>query len=440
MPICLRIVLSLVALAGPTGCKQRQADSTLEGHFEGADIETALRRQAGRLAIPPQYAPTRAVFVSDRTFLTYGMWDMARAITSAGADLWLLRSKSESSTDALIQKMRLRHDPGFGTVVPVEVQTNSAWVRDYAPLVGYQLATKPEDPPRLVLVDQNYYPDRKADDHVPTVLSGMMKAVRASIPVYNEGGNFMTTGRHCFMTERVLEANTAKAMTDDPKERVLDARDVQEYYQIAAGCLQVTIFPRMPYEGTGHIDMWAKVIGDDLVVVSQLDGFAMQEPLAAPGESVERDVRKPDDATLNEVQRFLDARADDFAALGFRVLRIAMPLPVALPPLQGAPEGSRTERSFLFRSYANALIVNDSIIVPQYDKPDSTELNGSYPDAKFADAYRANVLRVYGDRSRKLNGRRLPPLKVHWVNADRAIATGGAVHCLSMQVPDGMPH
>ena len=431
----LRFALALAILTSGFGCKQRSTSSALEGHYEGRDQEAALRRQSGRLVIPPQYAPTRAVLVSDRSFLLYGMWELARAITSSGADLWLLGSKSKLSSESMAQKIRLKPRAGVGKVIPVDVATDSAWVRDYAPLVGYQRALKPGDPSRLVLIDQNYYPDRKSDDYLPTVISEMMLALRFSLPVYNEGGNFMTSGRHCLMTERVLEANTAQAMTKDPKERVLDALDVEEYYRIATGCERVTIFPRMPYEGTGHIDMWAKVIGDDLVVVSQLDGFAMQDPLPDLGERIERDVRKPSDSVLSEVQSFLDARAQDFERLGFRVLRIAMPLPVALPPLKGAPEGSRTERTYLFRSYANALIVNDSIIVPDYVKPDNPELNGSYPDDKFTDFYRSNVLKVFSDRSRMLNGKRLPPLKVLWVNADQAIATGGAVHCLTMQVP-----
>ena len=57
----------------------------------------------------------------------------------------------------------------------------------------------------------------------------------------------------CMMTTRVTDANADVFKAGD---MVLDAEDIKQYYGGFAGCAKTFIFPRMPTEGTGHIDMW----------------------------------------------------------------------------------------------------------------------------------------------------------------------------------------
>jgi agmatine/peptidylarginine deiminase len=261
----------------------------------------------------------------------------------------------------------------------------TVWARDWSPLGA--VTTNNE----LRLLDFNYYPRRQADDATSRSFAGLTGIPRVSVPVYNEGGNFMNNMRgECMMTTRVTDANED---VFKPGDMVLDAEDIKQYYGEFAGCAKTFIFPRMPTEGTGHIDMWGKFMNDDTVIVGQIS----DETLSYASSS--------NRSLALRIQEFLDARAADITDLGYNVVRVPMPVPTA----------------GVFRSYTNSLLLNGTAIIPQY----ISARGSSYADQKLLKSYEAEVRYVYESLG----------YKVVFIPSDGMIATGGAVHCVTMQVP-----
>lgn len=270
----------------------------------------------------------------------------------------------------------------------------TVWARDWAPQSSINSRGE------IGLIDFNYYTDRAADDFTAQSMERLLDFDRVSVPVYNEGGNFMnTTDGHCMMTTRVTDANMYAERQDDI---ILDAEGVTEYYKKGAGCEKVTIFPRMPYEGTGHIDMWAKFLNDTTLIVSEL----RDEELAL--------YRGTNLTKARNIQTYFNARAREIQAMGYKVIRIPSPGPVF------SPDGD------VFRSYTNSITVNDDVIVPRYRTPYYEDLgvNGLYLDNAFIAKYEREVRAAYESQG----------YKVTWIDSDDLIAIGGAVHCTTMQI------
>ncbi|HYX35222.1 MAG TPA: agmatine deiminase family protein [Oligoflexus sp.] len=385
-PISLSLLtLTLVASACGTGAK-----SKLDGHYEEATASN-MAVYRGQQVVPAEYAKADSVIVSSELLSGYGREDLVKAILDAGAKkVWVTVNRGSGQTLQSSTFSRLRQALGTSiSKVSVVEQKDSGqvtvWARDWAPLGALS------DSSELRLIDFNYYPRRVADDATARSFAGLTGVERVSVPVYNEGGNFMNNNRgDCMMTTRVTDANADVFKAGD---MVLDAEDIRQYYSDFAGCARTNIFPRMPTEGTGHIDMWGKFMNDDTVIVGQIS-----ERTLSLASSSNRSL------TL-QIQRYLDNRANDIADLGYNVVRIPMPVPNA----------------GLFRSYTNSLLLNGTAIIPQYVRPSS----GSYNDQSLVSTYEAEVRRVYQSLG----------YKVVFIPSDELIATGGAVHCVTMQIP-----
>ncbi len=367
------------------------ANSELDGHFEESHAQQ-LNAFKGKQVVPPEYAPTDGLIVGDNILLEYEKDALIVAAFKAGIKkVHMLTTSSGRLTlesdafDGLRRKIP-QHMDNIIITPRVSSGERSVWARDYAPF----MAVTKGDNPQLVMLDFNYFPQRPGDDSAARSLEGVMAQKRASIPVYIEGGNFMINARgDCMMTDRVLLANAVEQIPDD---MILDEEAVKRYFIDYAGCQSVTVFPRMPVERTGHIDIWAKFINDDTVLVGEI----LAETLATvAGFPIERYGR--------EIQIFLDNRARDITAMGYKVERVPMP----------APAGS-------VRSYLNALLANGTAIVPRFGKEDD-----SYPDQELTKKYETAVKEIY-----KRHG-----FNVTWVDADLLTSNNGAIHCVTMQIP-----
>jgi agmatine/peptidylarginine deiminase len=384
----LRLSLLTLSLA-VTACGP-EAKSKLDGHYEEATA-SEMSAYRGKQTVPAEYAKSDAVIVSSELMSSYGREDLVKAIMDAGVKkVWITTSRGSGLSLQSSAFSRLRQTLGtqiskVSVVEQKDAGQVTVWARDWAPL-GAVTANN-----ELRLLDFNYYPRRTADDATARSFAGLTGIPRVSVPVYNEGGNFMNNNRgECMMTTRVTDANADIWTAGD---MVLDAEDIKRYYGEFAGCAETYIFPRMPTEGTGHIDMWAKFLNDDTVIVGQIS----DETLSYANSS--------NRSLTQQVQRYLDTRAREIAQLGYNVVRIPMPVPTAE----------------VFRSYTNSLLLNGTAIVPQYVRA----TRGSYQDQALQLRYEAEARRVYESLG----------YKVVFIPSDGMIATGGAVHCVTMQVP-----
>lgn len=139
--------------------------------------------------------------------------------------------------------------------------------------------------------------------------------------------------------------------------------------------------PVIPGESTGHIDIYAKYFGAGAVVVA--------------------------DSAHPAMKKALDAAAAKFAALGMRVTR-----------LKNADFPAGTVGGATAYSYTNSLRVNDTIFMPAY-------YSAQYPHTqpfKAADEAAAAAYAGLG-------------FKVVKIPAFDAAQFGGAVHCLTREIP-----
>lgn len=395
---CCGIALALSLL----GCGRYSDNSSkLDGHFEASSAAAFVANSAAQRATA-EWEASRGVVISQSLITRFNKAEMAASILKSGVDkLWIVipKSSKEDLSSSIYRDLRKSLGPLIAKVELVSQQHSgdvTVWARDWAPQ-GALTANG-----GLRLLDFNYFPEREADDFTPQSLERLLKFSRISVPVYNEGGNFMTTTRgSCLMTTRVTDANESAEIASDMQ---LDAAAIESYYKQAAGCKTVTILPRMPFEGTGHIDMWAKFLNDESVIVSELRDEVL-ELYASPKSR----------AKALEIKNFLDARAKQIAALGFHVVRIPMPGPIF--------DGNE-----VYRSYTNSLALNGSILVPRYLKPEEDDIAsraGQYFDQKLLSHYEQEVQALYESYG----------FQFHWVNSDDLIYNGGAVHCTTMQLP-----
>lgn len=395
--------VGLLGLGLIQSCGKPSDQSSLKGHFEDASA-AQMSAFSGTQVVPPEYEKSQGVIISLPAIQDYGKEKMVADFFEAGVEkVWISVPSSFRGTIDSPEFSRLRRELGANTskVSLVKQRVSgpvTVWARDWSPMAA---KTESGD---LNLVDFNYYPNRQADDSTARSLLAILPLDRVSVPVYNEGGNFMTNGNgDCLMTTRVTDANAEAYFAED---MVLDSTQIKDYYKRFAGCKRVEIFPRIPYERTGHIDMWAKFLDDDTVIVNEI----RQEILDLPSYS------STSRAKVQNLKNYFDARAKDIASMGFEVIRVPMPAP--LFSLSGD----------LFRSYTNSLFLNGTALIPRYETPyfDSHAVRGVYPDAALLAEYESEILSVYQKHG----------FENKWVNSDNLIPYGGAIHCITMQVSE----
>ena len=148
------------------------------------------------------------------------------------------------------------------------------------------------------------------------------------------------------------------------------------------GCTSIAILERLAGEETGHVDMFAAFTAPDTLLVGAYD--AEVDPRNA--EVLDRNAEFLADIALPGGRRL-------------NVIRIPMP----------------SNHDQIFRSYTNSLVVNGTVLMPVYT--DAREQEGAALEA---------YARALPEGSRILT-----------LDADRAIALGGALHCLARAFSHG---
>lgn len=394
------LALALAMLLG-SSCKHRNSSTDVKGHYEEFTYEQ-MRDSIGKQTVIAEHDPrNNAVVLSIEALTRHNKEDLVKSIFSAGAEkvyLTVPNGYSQSlATGKDFANLRSAIGNHIQKVKLIEQQDQgklSVWARDWAPIGALDQSKNP------VLLDMNYYPNRVADDSTARSMGKIEQLNRVSLPIYNEGGNFMSNSRdECLMTDRVLEANSYQHRPDD---YILDEFGVRVGYHDLAGCKSIHIFPRMPHEGTGHIDMWAKFLSDDTIIINELDVETIQ---FLPEGSNDR-------IAAEDIRKYLVERRAELEGLGYTVVGIPMPTPIM-------SKGN-------VRSYTNSLLVQKKVMVPRYlERHQRNGPNVPYPDEEAIAKYEVKVQEVY----KKLG------YEVDWIEADDLIALAGAIHCITMQLP-----
>lgn len=265
---------------------------------------------------------------------------------------------------------------------------DSKWARDYGPISVYEQSAGGTDG-NLGFIDMHYYDERRSDDAVTEYLADEIGLTRYGLEGRDqtpadeytflmEGGNYQTDGQGtCILSNDIPEDNYGNS----------DANTIEKVESIMAqylGCEQFIWLTPPPNTGTGHVDMYTKLLTPTDILIIDLPDQTQKN--AQADEVVEENVAIMEDAT-------------NLAGEPFTVHR------VTIPPITGW--GSM----WTYKSYTNSTIVNKIAMVPTY--------NASQYDADALQAYRDILGSDY---------------TVVGIPSENIVDQGGAVHCTTMQI------
>ena len=262
----------------------------------------------------------------------------------------------------------------------INAEYNSIWVRDYGGNPAYL-----GDVDSLVLVDWIYNRPRPDDDLVPAAVAEhlgvpLLSTTEAPFDLVNTGGNYMSDGSgRAFSSKLVLDENGPQNIWGISNH---DEEDVDAIMQQFLGIEEYVKMTVLPYDAIHHIDMHMKLVDEQTMVVGEYpEGIA-------DGPQIE--------ANLQYVlEQFKTATGQEY-----RVVRIPMP-PDQFDrfPDQGG----------FYRTYANAMIVNRTVLVPTYELQ-----------------YDTTALRIWQET--------MPGYEIVGIDCNSIIPASGALHCITKEV------
>ena len=304
--------------------------------------------------IPAEYEPAAAVVLGWAGY-TSMLAGIAKAAAGPGhAQVWALSGPASISGVPAASYTKL----------PINLDT--VWVRDYGPF-GLSAGTG-----RAGIVDTVYrhYQYRRNDDAVPTNLGKAKKIDVFAMPIILDGGNLMVDSKgNLFMTKRTYLWNS------DKSEAAVNAA-LKSYFGVKTiNTFEYSGYPGDPADGTGHIDMFMKLLNDHTVLFS----VASVEPFKSNTEKA--------------MAFFKGKTAPD-----------------------GQPYKIITVKAWVdggtWYTYTNSLLVNKVAIIPSYSGHPSEE-------AAAKAAYEAGI-----------SGITVVP-----VPSDESITAGGSIHCTTQLIP-----
>jgi agmatine/peptidylarginine deiminase len=312
----------------------------------------------------PEFARVARVVLPAGLFeFNYHADQLAGAVRAAGAQVEIAGT-AESMDDS--------------SVVTVDAAHTNIWLRDYSPLPVIKGT-------RSYLHGFDYASRDQANNDFAARLAGVLGIGFEASGLSLEGGNFLTDGSRCYIAGPIDERDT--------KVPVPSLEEARRHL----GCQDLIVVDNPPHV---HIDMFAKILSVDTVAVNELDEAALDL------------IREPDGDIPDDIVILKDALDKAARQLGqyLKVVRIPMPLPF----------------KNTFRTYANAILVNGTAIIPAYEQYGWGY--GSYPDASVLSSIQERAAEVYRQHG----------YRTTFVNADGLIYNGGAFHCVSAHIPESV--
>lgn len=304
--------------------------------------------------IPAEYEPVGAVVIS-----WAGYTGMLASIAKAAAGPGQARVWAVSGPASL---------PGVpaASYSAIDAPIDTVWVRDYGPF-GLSAAQG-----KVGIVDAIYrhYQYRQADDALPVNLGKARNIDVYGMRIILDGGNVMVDSYgNLFMTKRtyIWNSGISQEQVDAALKASFNVRNIYSF--------EYSGYPGRPADGTGHIDMFLKLLNDHTVLVSE----AATEPFKSNSEKA--------------IAFFKGRTAPDGQ-------------PYKIITVKGWSE------SGAWYTYTNSTIVNKAAIIPSYSGHPREE-------AAARAAYESGI----------------PGVTVVPVLSDDSITAGGSIHCTTQTIP-----
>ncbi len=263
--------------------------------------------------------------------------------------------------------------------------SNSVWIRDYGPETMYF-----NEVDSLVLLDWIYNRPRPGDDAISDVIGtnkniAVFSTTQAPGDLVHTGGNFMADGFGTgFSSNLVVDENGPAGSFNQTNKNVAQIDAIMDQWMgIQTG--RYVKMTTLPYDDIHHIDMHMKLLDEETLLVGEFPAGVSDGPQM--------------EANLQYV---LDNYTSVFGT-PYEVVRIPM-----VPSTGGAypPSG-------YYRTYANNIFINKTVLVPTY-----------------REQYDTTGLRILRET--------LPGYKVIGIDCDDSggniISAGGAIHCITKAI------
>ncbi|MES2745479.1 MAG: agmatine deiminase family protein [Bdellovibrionota bacterium] len=386
LPLLATLVLSFVAAWGALSWKKHDQFGA------GGD-------PAATISIRPvaEFEPTFGIGISEQVLTKKDGMAFMKALLASGTRVYLfIPGDKREAIDKLLRNAPNLHGYERDNIVKIQLEHESMWARDYFPIPI--LKKIPHVVPTPSFVDFVYRDGNTLDD---AAIHQMALAINLSVdhlPLVLDGGNFLTNGEKCILSEEVSE---------DPEILLLNSPEpplesnIGKIFQAALGCQKTILVSQIPHP---HVDMWMKFLNKNVLAVNQIDLKSID---TVPGLSA------PEREKARKIARELDKTADMLED-DFEVIRMPMPVP--------------TENLLL--TYSNAVLSNGKAIVPRYSK-DLKLFKEETPETLRAwqstlVAMEKTVVSIYSKYG----------FEVTEVDSNEWIRDGGSFHCVTFHLPD----
>lgn len=324
------------------------------------NLKKPLNSVPSDFRIPAEYEPISAVVISWAGY-TSMLTQIAQAVTTkAKAKIWAVAGPE--SISGVPKEL----------YSSIKIPINTVWARDYGPFGMSESKLK------LGIVDTIYrhYQYRRDDDAMPTNLAKIKGIEAYPADFILDGGNFMVDSKgNLFMTKRTYIWNSNKS-EDEVNQALKQVFKVKNIYTF-----EYAGYPGEPLDGTGHIDMFMKLLNDHTVLISIAD----EEPFKSNSQKA--------------IEFFKGRTAPDGEK--YKIITV---------------KGWYDKNNWYggtWYTYTNSLIVNNVVIMPSY--------SGHEKENSLAEqAYKEG----------------LPNAVIVKVNSDASITSGGSIHCITQTIPD----
>lgn len=330
--------------------------------------------------IPAEFETQRALMVSVCDWQPHhqSILQQLAVATEGHTNLLILVRDSKHRTE--VRDWLDDADCGQAHLFFSQLESDTVWIRDFGPIFR-------RDGDSFELLDFLYEGTRPKDETLPSRYAQQGNQAPTPVRWTVQGGNWLTNGKGIAVAStrlfkdnyiRFPQGSVTRDQEFERRQIVVDA------FCKACNVNRLIVLPPLQNEGTGHVDMFATFISPQDIVVASVD------PRADPANARLLD--------MNARQLDVIPTADDDT---LRVHRIKVP--------------TRSGQSW--SSYTNIVLANDLLMMPVYDSDPVVLVE--------------NAKRTYQ--------RLLPDHTIKTINMTSMQQLGGALHCLTLNIPDGAP-
>jgi len=276
-----------------------------------------------------------------------------------------------NNPNTVINRLTLENIP-LDNVVVLQRNTNSIWIRDFGPWAVYE-----NEVDSLMITDWIYNRPRPLDDTAPSAIATYLglpihEATVAPYNLVHTGGNHLTDGFNtAFSSDLLLDENPDKTEAE-----------IDNIAQLFLGIENYVKMRALPHDGIHHLDMHMRLLDEETILFSEYPQGV------ADGPQIESNIRH----LLSNVPTAFGNR--------YRILRV----PAPPDQLDRFPDNNG-----YYRTYANSVFVNKTILVPIYEEQ-----------------YDTTALRIYREN--------MPGYNVVGIDCNAIIPSLGALHCITKAV------